>query len=867
MANKEKKKETPPAEMLKAVKEYIAKGWVIHPLAPPDDKGTSPGKRPLLMEWQKLTKTPEDTGRYIRDGCNLGLVCGKASGVTVIDFDHTLFWTPIAHEIFTLSAQRTEGRGHVYFKYNPDLPSQKHHLLGIEVLGDGSNVVLPPSKHASGDTYNWVNPDAPLASMPQIFLERLNILFTTEANLIQYMGECRPCFKKLWNSGKPDALHGADGRECMLAWATELKAKDAGLDETLMLARLVYKNEFSSKETAQEWKNTKSKPWTCKKIKERLSSIISCVECPIEKKHHGKNREEKEEIFEMSFTLLKDGRIAEEVYNSDGAKFAVWDGNNVEYLEEIKKGVVVKPLVNDAIFTGAVKLPSEAKGYGTLQELLDSIQNHVHKYLDISEDMEVFASWYILLSWVYDRVNTLPYLRALGDSGTGKSRTLDVIGGLCYKACIVSGAITPAPIYRMIRQWGGTIVLDEADFRDSSEKSEVITILNCGFEKNRPVIRCDQNNVDTLLFLPTYCPKVIATRYTFNDKALESRCLTEKMTQTNRKDIPRVLPAAFYEEQQQLRNKLLMFRFKHYWLVDGNAGQELDLGDIEPRLHQATQSFAALFAKIPELMIRFKKFLEKYNKELIEDRSESFDGMIVHALLKLKYEDDKQDISSKDIAKKMIEDFGLEKVTPQAVGKHLKSLKIETKQKAGGGARFVVWDNTHIVKLKRRYVPAEGLSPYTNGFNGTNATDSVLSGTLSKNAAQTVPSVPFVPSIIGESPNMVQSLDKVEQAGREWERIKGTSINSLNLTDFCLWYCENKDKNRQPSEIRAIAEKVFKITPEPQYIKIRFLKDIPKFVGYDGKDYGAFKSGDIDTIPLVNAQALITRQAAEKVAG
>lgn len=472
--------------------------------------------------------------------------------------------------------------------------------------------------------------------------------------------------------------------------------------------------------------------------------------------------DDEEKPIPISALVLKDV-LYEQVKTKDGYRFACLKNGSIEYVEEIQNsilGITYTPLVNDAITTGAVRLPSDVMDYGTPQELITIIQSHIHAYLDISKDMEVFSTWYVLLSWVFDRVNTLPYLRAMGDTGCGKSRFLDVIGGLCYKPCMVSGAITPAPIYRMIRQWGGTIVLDEADFRDSSEKSEVITILNCGFEKNRPVIRCDQNNVDNLQFLPTYCPKVIATRYMFDDKALESRCLTEKMTQTDRTDIPRVLPIKFYDEQQELRNKLLLFRFKHYWQINGDSGQGLDFGvNIEPRLQQATMSFASLFSKIPKLMDRFKAFLEQYNRELIEERSESFDGMIVQALLGL-HEDGTQDISGKMIAERMIADFGLEKVTPQAVGKHLKSLKVETERKGHSNLRTVKWDEAHIQKLKARYV-FDGidrkvrqvpLSPNSNDALDTNGADSD-----SKKETITASSAPSASSIIGESINLTQS--------------------------------------------------------------------------------------------------------------
>jgi len=108
-----------------------SKGFVIHPLK---------GKRPLIKGWQHLTVTPADIDKYANNGCNIGLVCGKASNVTAIDFDSMLF----AYDIFqgehpnTLKSSRITSRGHVYFKYNPNLPASKHHLLGVEIMSDGT---------------------------------------------------------------------------------------------------------------------------------------------------------------------------------------------------------------------------------------------------------------------------------------------------------------------------------------------------------------------------------------------------------------------------------------------------------------------------------------------------------------------------------------------------------------------------------------------------------------------------------------------------------------------------------------------------------------------------------------------------------
>jgi len=111
------------------------------------------------------------------------------------------------------------------------------------------------------------------------------------------------------------------------------------------------------------------------------------------------------------------------------------------------------------------------------------------------------------------------------------------------------------------------MILDEADLKNSDEYNEVVTILNCGFERGRPVIRAIKDNPDRLQFLPTFGPKVFATRRRFKDPALEARCLTEVMQETTRDNIPSTLTDTFYREQEELRNKLLLFRLRNYTVI------------------------------------------------------------------------------------------------------------------------------------------------------------------------------------------------------------------------------------------------------------------------------------------------------------
>jgi len=360
---------------------YTSRGWAVHPLHSHDAKVSSPGKQPVLDKWQTRAQATDDELKkwFIDNDYNIGLVCGKISEVMLFDYDHNLFWGSITKDLgaLTLQSHRTEGRGHVYFKYNPELKSQKHHLLGIEVLSNGSNAVLPPSQHVSGDLYTWVNPDIPVVDVPPILLERLNFLFQAEQNLVQQMSDVRPCFKKLWNKGAPEALHGADGREAMLAWATELKAKGAGIDEVLMLSRLVYKNEFDSKATVGEWKKIKAKPWRCSKIKERLSGIISCSDCSIDAKRQGRS---------CGVQDIKPIDIANQILSSN--KFITFieteelfyynDGSYHKHAEaEIKQQAErIKPDISSH-WNNEVISKLKVRSYKSMKEL-DKFKNYIH---------------------------------------------------------------------------------------------------------------------------------------------------------------------------------------------------------------------------------------------------------------------------------------------------------------------------------------------------------------------------------------------------------------------------------------------------------------------------------------------------------
>lgn len=427
-------------------------------------------------------------------------------------------------------------------------------------------------------------------------------------------------------------------------------------------------------------------------------------------------------IREKSF-FETETHLYEEILLEGKPKFAAYekDTDKIEYIDSIDLDGNIKiiPCSGDEITEGAITLPTGVEEYENSSALVEEVRTLIYDLVDMPNVNLEFSTWYVMMSWVYDKLNQLSYLRFRGDSGTGKSRALNVVGRLCYKPLMMAGAATPAPIYRLIRRWRGTNILEEADFGDTSEKSEVITILNCGFEKDRPVIRCKKDDPDTIQILPVFGPKVLATRGGFQDVALETRCMTFIMEETSRTDIPMDIYSQFRSRMSNLRNKLLLWRFRTYDTIDADEAQNIDLGDeIEHRTKQVALPFAIPFKDQEDVMAKFREFLKKHQDEIIAARrEEQLEGAIVAAFFKLALVHGRRKVYPTLIAEQMSEDAKIE-VRSTTIGKKLKSLNVQTSLRRipGERKRFLEWNRELMNSLLKRYIPDNEKDDYMELF-------------------------------------------------------------------------------------------------------------------------------------------------------
>lgn len=414
-------------------------------------------------------------------------------------------------------------------------------------------------------------------------------------------------------------------------------------------------------------------------------------------------RSEKEEGVETtSFLVTQEGLICEEVYDPKVGEpvFAVFDGEKVEYLPSIKHfDKIAKPIGGIIVTSRLVKLPTEVTDYGDELELFNNIRNFIHTYVDLDENWEYWASYYVLLSWIYDKLPVCPYLCALGASSTGKTRFIQTVGTICYKPFTASGSITASPIFRILDQFRGTLIVNEFD-HIGEFNAEIIVIFNNGFEDDLPVTRTEGEERKEVKVFQVYGPKLFSSRNRKSDWAFESRLITIHMKETQRKDIPPFLLEDFHKRAMELRNMLLMFRFKHY---NKERNIRMDLfPNIKGRLKQTLLSITSVIQDevFLEKANEFAKQLEKNLKTVKEFDLDAF----IYQVLKECWEDGERTPAIKDVVEKVKKLADWEKLTSKAVGNIVRDeFGFETRRGGSSGNYVIELSSEQLDYIKERY--------------------------------------------------------------------------------------------------------------------------------------------------------------------
>jgi Bifunctional DNA primase/polymerase, N-terminal len=159
--------------MLSEAAAYAVNGWPVFSLA---------GKIPYegTHGLKEATTNIPDIERFWTQHpkANIGLATGRRSGILVLDMDVPEGYYSLKElqqqygSLPETRTVRTVNKGlHYYFAYPTDGKTYSNVVgltnhIGLDVRGEGGYVVSPPSRLYGKKYYTWVNPDTPIAPLP-----------------------------------------------------------------------------------------------------------------------------------------------------------------------------------------------------------------------------------------------------------------------------------------------------------------------------------------------------------------------------------------------------------------------------------------------------------------------------------------------------------------------------------------------------------------------------------------------------------------------------------------------------------------------------------------------------------------------------
>tara|TARA_R110000850_G_scaffold270735_1_gene404040 strand:+ start:49 stop:606 length:558 start_codon:yes stop_codon:yes gene_type:complete len=150
--------------MLEYALRYAALGWAVFPCRPND-------KRPATLHGCLDATTDPDQIRAwwteIPD-LNIGLACGEISNITALDIDPR----SNGHEFLAAAIDDNEpidgvwesqtGGGGIHYLFTYGDEANVDLAPGVEIKSDGKYIILPPSIHPNGNSYEWELSSSPI---------------------------------------------------------------------------------------------------------------------------------------------------------------------------------------------------------------------------------------------------------------------------------------------------------------------------------------------------------------------------------------------------------------------------------------------------------------------------------------------------------------------------------------------------------------------------------------------------------------------------------------------------------------------------------------------------------------------------------
>ena len=362
----------------------------------------------------------------------------------------------------------------------------------------------------------------------------------------------------------------------------------------------------------------------------------------------------------------------------------------------------------------------------TLLELRDILVEYILSRFDFSDNKtaDVITAW-IFGTYCYELFPAFPRLAFYGPKQSGKSKLLFFLSKVCYNAQYTV-VPTVASLYRLIKEYKATVLLDEFNIYRPSEKADLVAILRQGYKRGATIPRAERffvkrevgsekGKLETfhVSLYPVYCPIAFAG-LTINDDQLLDRCIAINLLRSDNWDIvSKNIDEEYFD--LNLGNRLISYSWaelRHH-IECAIIENSKSIVDSYHLLNETVSPMSGRDQEVwfPLLAIahtacggnhhlfwdNIHAFMRNYIAEKKQEDLTSFDAQVLEAIGQL---DLSTHFTAKDIADLLNEGLDpKEKVSTQAVGLALKRLGINYKILRGKKHYFITEEE---YKLKRQ---------------------------------------------------------------------------------------------------------------------------------------------------------------------
>jgi len=276
------------------------------------------------------------------------------------------------------------------------------------------------------------------------------------------------------------------------------------------------------------------------------------------------------------------------------------------------------------------------------KELFEKILAEVRKFIDLEDEYRILLSASIMLSYVQERFQAIPYIYLLGDNESGKTHALLLISYLAYRP-LYGVSIPSADVFSYLESDGFTPTIIEDEIQGIERDGDKSKIWKSGYKKGAkvPRIRIKVSGERVIEYFNTFSLKFAAGEKLIKVKGLTERFIVIQMIEGQpQKD--------YYDEEDfhrfsELRNQLLLWRINK--LTDPKFGK-LDLPWLRGRMRELYLPLLAILKETDYYQL-FEDFVKRMINERIESKRNSLEGFltrIVAMILKERIREGKTDL-------------------------------------------------------------------------------------------------------------------------------------------------------------------------------------------------------------------------------